>query len=253
MGLEFASAGSGSRGNATLVRAGTTLVLVDCGFSLSEIERRLARLAVDPGDIAAILVTHEHSDHANGVARLAARHGIPVRASAGTAKSASLMELAEPFDSHDPFAIGDLEVTPLIVPHDAAEPTQFIFGDGDARIGLVTDVGHVTPYLCAALAGVDALILESNHDEDMLACGAYPASLKERVGGRYGHLSNAQAASLLGGLEASRLQHLVLAHLSEQNNRPELARASAAAALGCGEEWIGVADQARGLDWRRAG
>lgn len=252
MPLEFASAGSGSRGNATLVRSGATLVLIDCGFSLAEAERRLARLGVCGEDIDAVLVTHEHGDHAGGVSRFAARYGIPVRASCGTARAARLDGFADPFDSHAPFAVGDLEVTPLIVPHDATEPTQFLFGDGAARIGVVTDVGHVTAYLANALQGLDALVLESNHDAALLARGPYPASLKTRVGGSYGHLSNAQAAELLAGLGDAGLSHLVLAHLSEQNNSAELARAAAAAALGCRPDWIAVADQAQGLDWRRA-
>ncbi|MGH8428469.1 MAG: MBL fold metallo-hydrolase [Gammaproteobacteria bacterium] len=251
MPLAFALAGSGSRGNATLIRSRTTLVLVDCGFSLAETERRLARLGVAPSDLDAILVTHEHSDHVAGVARLAAAYRIPVRASAGTARAHALDGLAEPFDSHVPFVVGDIEVTPLIVPHDATEPTQFLLGDGACRVAVITDVGHVTPYLDAALSGAEALILESNHDEAMLAAGFYPPALKRRVGGDYGHLSNAQAAALLAGIDTSQLQQLVLAHLSEQNNRPELARAAAAAALGCTLEWIAAADQESGLDWRQ--
>ncbi|HEX5313777.1 MAG TPA: MBL fold metallo-hydrolase, partial [Gammaproteobacteria bacterium] len=223
---------------------------VDCGFSTAEIERRLARLAVAPDRIDAILVTHEHSDHVAGVARFAAAHRIPVRASAGTAASPALAGCALPFDSHAPFAIGDLEVTPLIVPHDACEPTQFVLGDGARRIAVLTDAGHVTPYLLAALREIEALILEANHDETLLAAGPYPASLKRRVGGDYGHLSNAQAADLLGALAPGKLQQLALAHLSEQNNRPELARAAASTALGCTPDWIAIADQDGGLGWR---
>lgn len=252
MTLEFALAGSGSRGNAALVRSGATLLMVDCGFPLAEIERRLASLGVEPEEISAILVTHEHADHASGVGRLAERYRLPVHASAGTLRAgvrSGLPPDTEIIESHASFAVGDIGVTPLTVPHDAAEPTQFLFDAGSRRLAIVTDVGHVTPFLVAALGGLDALILESNHDETMLAAGPYPARLKSRVGGLYGHLSNTQAAGLLAQIDTGRLHSLALAHLSEQNNRPELARASVAGALGCEEDWIRVADQGRGLGW----
>lgn len=251
--MEFAIAGSGSRGNAALIRCGATLLMVDCGFSVAETERRLARLDVELDALDAILVTHEHADHVAGVGRLAARAGVPVWASAGTARAGRqkrLFEGAKSFDSHAPFAIGDIEVTPLIVPHDAAEPTQFVFGDGARRMALVTDLGHATPFVVEALAGLDALVLESNHDDGMLASGPYPNVLKKRVGGAYGHLSNAQTAELLRALDTTRLQALALAHLSAQNNRPELARDSAAAALGCEADWVRIADQEEGLPWQ---
>lgn len=251
--MEFASAGSGSRGNAALVRAGATLVMVDCGFSLADCERRLARLGVELADIDALLITHEHADHVSGAARLAERCRIPVWASAGTRQAAAgrmLPEATRVFDSHAPFAIGDLEVTPLIVPHDAAEPTQFVFSDGGRRLALVTDLGHATPYLRDALARLDALVLESNHDEGLLAAGPYPPALKQRVGGEYGHLSNAQAGALLAALDLGGLARLALAHLSEQNNRPQLARATVASALDCEADWIRIASQETGLAWQ---
>lgn len=252
MTLQFALAGSGSRGNAALVRCGATLLMIDCGFSVVETERRLARLGVAPSAITAILVTHEHGDHLSGVGRFANRHGLRVLASAGTRRAGETNGLrcpVEDFDSHETFAVGDIEVRPLIVPHDAAEPTQFLFGDGAKTIAVVTDVGHVTAYLVDAIDGVDSLVLESNHDETLLATGSYPPVIKSRVGGPYGHLSNAQAAALLARVDVSRLSNVVLAHLSAQNNTPELAQASAAAALGCEAPWVLVADQAQGLDW----
>lgn len=251
--MEFALAGSGSRGNAALVRAGSTLVMVDCGFSLVECERRLARLGVTLDDLDALLITHEHADHVSGAARLGARCGIPIWASAGTRQAGvrrALPEDTRVFDSHAPFAIGDLQVTPLIVPHDAAEPTQFVFSDGGRRMALVTDLGHTTPFLRDALGELDGLVIESNHDEDMLAAGPYPAALKQRVGGEYGHLSNAQTAALLAELAPKRLAWLALAHLSEQNNRPQLARAAVVAALDCEAAWVQVAGQEEGLAWQ---
>lgn len=267
--LRFASLGSGSRGNATLVEAGGTCVMVDCGFSVAEAKRRLARLGKAPEDIRAILVTHEHSDHIGGVAAFARRYGTPVWMTAGTEKGSepffigraadsnncarkrALTPVLEWFDGHSAFAIDALHVTPFPVPHDAREPCQFVFGDGAVRLGLLTDTGSITEHIRQQLDGCDALLLECNHDTAMLAGGPYPPSLKQRVGGRFGHLSNAQAAELLATLDTARLTHLVAAHISEKNNRPELARAALAGALGCADDWVGIADQAEGLAWRQ--
>jgi phosphoribosyl 1,2-cyclic phosphodiesterase len=249
--VRFASLGSGSRGNATLIQYAETTVMVDCGFSISETELRLARLDVDPASIAAILVTHEHTDHASGVMRFALKHRIAVRCTAGT-RQACLergFETAEPFDNHGKFEIGDIQVTPVAVPHDAREPTQFLFDGGAHRFGLLTDVGSVTPHMRRMFSGCAALLLECNHDRDMLEDGPYPPSLKHRVGGPLGHLSNAQAADLLRSLDKQWLQHLVAAHLSDKNNTPALARGALAEAMDCDEDWIGVADQETGLDW----
>ncbi|MBI5040403.1 MAG: MBL fold metallo-hydrolase [Gammaproteobacteria bacterium] len=256
--LRFSSLGSGSRGNATLVEAGNTCVMVDCGFSVSETQRRLVRLGKSPGDIHAILVTHEHSDHIGGVAAFARRFGIPVWMTAGTSvmlNATDFPSLDGPvrFDGHTPFAIGDLQVTPFPVPHDAREPCQFVLSDGAVRLGVLTDTGSITAHIHQQLTGCQALLLECNHDAAMLADGPYPPSLKQRVGGRLGHLSNHQAAELLAALDTSQLTHLVAAHLSDKNNRSELARQALADALGCDPGWIGVADQTEGLAWRQVG
>ena len=253
--LRFASLGSGSRGNATLVEAGSTCVMIDCGFSVAETKRRLARLGKTPQDIHAILVTHEHSDHIGGVAAFARRFDVPVWMTAGTSvmHDATDLPCLEWLDGHSSFALGDLEVTPFPVPHDAREPCQFVFGDGAVRLGMLTDTGSITAHIRAQLDGCEALLLECNHDADMLANGRYPPSLKQRVGGRLGHLSNRQAADLLGALDTSRLRQLAAAHISEKNNRPELARAALAAVLGCAAAWIDIADQAEGLAWRQVG
>lgn len=252
--MRFASLGSGSRGNATLVEQGDTLVLIDCGFSLRETERRLLRLGRDPAQVSAVLVTHEHGDHISGVGLFARRYGTPVWLSAGT-RAACDSGLAETrvFNSHAAFAIDALEVTPIPVPHDAREPTQFVFGNGAHRLGLLTDTGSLTPHIEQQLTACDALLLECNHDRIMLANGIYPPVLKARVGGDYGHLSNAQAATLLQRIDCSRLQHLVAAHLSDKNNTPQLAAAALAAALDCSPDWIGIARQDEGLDWRELG
>ncbi len=249
--MRFALLGSGSRGNALLVEAGNTLIMVDCGFALAETEARLTRLGVEPQRITALLITHEHGDHASGVALFAARYQVPVWCTAGTRAACGKFGLhrAELFSPQTPFALAALEVTPITVPHDATEPTQFAFSDGRQRLGLLTDTGSITPHIRERLADCAALILECNHDRDMLEQGPYPAKLKKRVGGQFGHLSNAQAAELLMELDCGKLQHLVAAHLSEKNNTPQLARAALAQALDCELDWVQVATQDGGLDW----
>lgn len=227
MSLRFASLGSGSRGNATLIQSAGTLVLVDCGFPARELARRCELLGVDPARIDAILVTHEHGDHIRGVGAVARRYKLPVWMTHGTARAHDCGELPvlQLFGSHDGgFRIGDLDITPVPVPHDAREPCQFTVGHAGLRFGLATDLGSLTPVVVSALDGVDALLLECNHDPHMLASGPYPPSLQARVGGNYGHLSNQQAADLLARIDHQRLRHLVAAHLSEKNNTPELAR-----------------------------
>jgi len=221
--LRFASLGSGSRGNATLIQSANTLLLVDCGFPARELQRRCARLGVDPTDIGAILVTHEHADHIKGVGVSARRFGLPVWMTHGT-RVATMREVFNElrlFGGHDEeFGIGDIRIQPVSVPHDAREPVQFVFRVDDTRVGLLTDVGSITPHITAAVDGVDALLLECNHDPDMLADGPYPPSVKVRVGGKYGHLANAQAAQLLQNIDHRKLSHLVIGHVSRQNNAP---------------------------------
>ena len=250
--MQFASLGSGSRGNATLIEAGTTLLLVDCGFSCSETERRMARLGRTPEQLTAILVTHEHGDHLRGVPTVARKYALPVWLTRGTCLMLqdNHLPVRQHLDGQTRVALDDLEIQPFTVPHDAREPCQFVFGDGNRRLGLLTDTGRITAHIRNCLDGCDALLLECNHDTGMLAQGPYPASLKQRVGGPQGHLSNSQAGELLEDIDTSRLQHVVAAHLSECNNRPDLARASLADALHCTSDWIGIAGQDDGLEWR---
>jgi phosphoribosyl 1,2-cyclic phosphodiesterase len=253
--MRFASLGSGSDGNGLLVEVAATRILADCGFSLGDTVERLARCGVEADSINAILITHEHDDHVGGVARLARKYKIPVWGTHGTlqaaAKSFAGVDAVKIFDCHQRFAIGDIEIQPYTVPHDAREPSQFVFGDGARRLGLLTDAGALTAHMQAVLSGLDALVLECNHDLDMLWGGAYPQRLKERIAGKFGHLDNNTAAQLLTLIDCSRLQHLVAAHLSKQNNTPELACAALAPALGCSLEWIGVATQNEGFAWRQ--
>jgi phosphoribosyl 1,2-cyclic phosphodiesterase len=252
--MRFASLGSGSRGNALLVEAGTTRLLLDCGFGPREIVLKLGRLGLSPDDLSGILVTHEHSDHVAGAYKLASRHRLPVWMTHGTFAAApqgrSETPRVELIDSHRPFPVGDLEIHPFPVPHDAREPVQFVFSDGRHRLGVVTDLGSSTPHVERMLTGCDALVLECNHDGDMLQRGDYPLHLKRRIAARFGHLDNAASAALLAALDTRKLQHLIAAHLSQQNNTPALARIALAGVLGCAEAWVGVADQDAGFDWR---
>ena len=254
--MRFASLGSGSDGNCLLIEAGSTRILADCGFALTETVARLARRAVDPGSIDAILITHEHDDHIGGAARFARKFDIPVWMTHGTSQAAAAFEDCKGltvFDCHRRFAVGDIEIEPYTVPHDAREPAQFVFSDGAARLGLLTDAGSLTAHMQAVLSGLDALVLECNHDLDLLWNGGYPQRLKERIAGKFGHLDNGTAAQLLASIDCKRLKHLVAAHLSKQNNTPELAVAALARALDCAPDWIGVATQSDGFEWRQIG
>ena len=222
--LRYASLGSGSRGNALLLETPQLRVLVDCGFPAREIETRLERLGVDPQTLHAILVTHEHGDHIRGVGAMARRYRLPVWMTVGTFRAAKLGEIADlqRIDCHAGwFSRGDLEILPFPVPHDAREPCQFLFQTGGHRLGLLTDTGHITPHIQDKLEACDGLVLEFNHDETMLANGPYPPSLRARVGGRHGHLSNTQSVALLRVLAHDRLRYLLASHLSEKNNHPQ--------------------------------
>ena len=250
----FASLGSGSKGNATLVRSADTLLMVDCGFSMRETTRRLAALDVRPEQIDAILVTHEHSDHCAGVASLSRRFQIPVYLTHGTAGtgrcdgSHSLLC----FNSEDSFAIGSLQVKAVTVPHDAAEPCQYRLSSGGRSLGILTDLGSITPHVLDNYRDCHSLLLEFNHDLLMLQAGSYPPALKRRVGGDWGHLNNLQAAQLLRDLGAARPGQLVVAHVSENNNSRQKAEEALLSVLDS-LEGVVWAEQAGGFDWLAVG
>lgn len=248
--MRFASLGSGSKGNATLIEGGDTLVMVDCGFSAKETARRMARLGVDPAQLAAILVTHEHSDHSSGVGILSRKYQLPVYLTHGTLASGRCDKLYahELVVCEEEFAIGELQVQPVAVPHDAREPCQYRFTHGGNSIGVLTDLGTVTPHVVEHYRGCDALLMEFNHDLGMLHDGPYPASLKQRVGGDWGHLNNQQAAAGLAQIGVDTLQHLVVAHISENNNSQALAEQSLRGVVpeSCPLVW---AQQSSGFGW----
>lgn len=258
--MKFASLGSGSEGNALLISAGSgltaTTIMLDCGFGIRETERRLARLGLLPADLAGIVVTHEHQDHVGGVFKFARRHGLPVWLTHGTAQVVAA-------DTHgvttricrdaELVVIGALEILPYTVPHDAREPVQYVLGDGATKLGVLTDAGHATPHVINSLGGCDALMLECNHDRGMLASSAYPASLKYRIGGAYGHLSNQTSAEILAAIDRSRLKTVVGAHLSSQNNTPALAREALCSVIDDTGMTVMVADQREGFSWLEIG
>lgn len=249
--MRFAMLGSGSRGNATLVENGKTRVLLDCGFSVTETVKRLQRLGVEGDSLSAIVVTHEHGDHAKGVGTLARKFNLPIYVTHGTYQKVNWgdVPVVHEIDSHYAFDIDELQCQPFPVPHDAREPVQFVFNSGKHRLGVLTDTGSQTLHIINMLDGCDALILECNHDVDMLAEGPYPPSLKERVGGRLGHLNNEQAAGILEDMDTSSLQYLIAAHISDKNNTEYLARDALMASLGCNDQDIHIACQENGLDW----
>ena len=254
--LRFASLASGSSGNCLVVDADGTRVLVDCGLNLTDCEKRLRRLGLEPGDIDGILVTHEHGDHAHGVFDFAAAHNIVVYLTYGTLGALKAEGRAIEgvrtvlINGRQSEAIGGLLAIPFTVPHDAREPVQFVLSDGDRRLGVLTDIGAPTAHVAQMLSGLDALVLECNYDHDMLWNGAYPGWLKQRIAGPFGHLDNEDSARLVGRLDCSRLKHLIGAHLSQQNNSPKIVRAALARALNCEESWVGLATQDEGFGWR---
>lgn len=241
--------GSGSEGNALLLEAGTTSLLVDAGLSYRKLVQRFEAIGRRvPTDITAVLVTHCHRDHGAHASTYASRLGCPVLASAPTLSALTLAQSTrkQPFAVGRPFRIGEIEIRSRKIPHDAHQ-VALVFETKQTILGLVTDLGHVPKGLCQFLNGCETLLLESNHDPEMLATGPYPAPLKRRVGGALGHLSNAQAGDLLAQLDAAPAA-LVLMHLSETNNAPQLARCSAEAALGHTRTTLQIAEQRRPLE-----
>ncbi|MEM8561337.1 MAG: MBL fold metallo-hydrolase [Pseudomonadota bacterium] len=248
--MRFASLGSGSKGNSTLVVADDTILMIDCGFSLRETRKRLARLAVEPKQIDAILVTHEHSDHCTGVAALSREYAIPVFLSHGTVGSGRCdgSYALQAFNSEESFTIGGIRVQSVPVPHDAAEPCQFVLRWQNQQLGILTDLGYVTPHVIDSFTDCDSLLLEFNHDVSMLDSGPYPEALKRRVGGHWGHLNNHQAAQLLNALGGTPAGHLVIAHISENNNTKALAEQALSEVPGALDKVV-WAEQQLGFDW----
>ncbi|MFV0600551.1 MAG: MBL fold metallo-hydrolase [Brachymonas sp.] len=256
MSLRFRSLGSGSAGNATLVEAGDGLhrryLLVDCGLPLRHLTARLQQAGVEPEKLAAIFITHEHADHTGCVQQLALRLRIPVWMSRGTHAGMGAPDfdgLLRQARDGDMLDIAGMQLQPFTVPHDAREPLQLRCSDGDRVLGLATDLGHASAHVVDSLRRCHALLLEANHDPDMLAASNYPVFLKRRVAGDQGHLSNAASGGLAAMLDHDRLGHVLAGHLSERNNRPELAVAALAQALKRSIDEVLLTDAGYGCDW----
>ncbi|MCQ8897199.1 MBL fold metallo-hydrolase [Limnobacter humi] len=262
--IRFCSLGSGSEGNSWLFESQQSdrlvRVMVDCGFAVKETVARLNRMSLSPADIDGIVVTHEHDDHIGGVFKFSRKFGTPVFLTHGTWRAALRSKLSAPeylhtgrvrlIDSHTSFCVGSLFIHPFPVPHDAAEPVQLLIeSDTGFTVGILTDCGSSTPHLVQMLNRAHALILESNHCPDRLAMSPYPESLKRRVGGDYGHLSNQVACDILSRLDSGRLQQVVAAHLSKTTNCPTLVQALWEAVLGPRGIPFRIAAQDNGLEW----
>ena len=224
--MKFCVLGSGSRGNCTYIETGNTSILIDAGFSGKEIARRLALINRSPAQLRAIFVTHEHNDHIAGVGVLSRRFQLPVYANIGTFK-ASEKKLGKVFEFREfstgvTFPFAGFEIHPFAVSHDTADPVGFVVQSDGRSLGYCTDTGRITKLMEYLLGRCHGLILEANHDPGMLQDGPYPLALKQRVRSNMGHLANGDAACFVRSLEKGPLQTLVLAHLSETNNHPDL-------------------------------
>lgn len=218
--IQFASIGSGSQGNCSLVRADSTVLMVDCGFTLKKTVERLSGLGIAPETVSAIVVTHEHSDHIKGVGPFARRYKTPVYMTSGTymSRNYGVIPHLHLIKNYMPFSIENMSIDPIPVPHDAREPAQFRFRYNALSLGMLTDLGSISDCVLDTFSDCDALLVEANHDLQMLAEGPYPPSLRARVASAWGHLNNRQTAYFLDQINLGRLQHLVLGHISQKNN-----------------------------------
>lgn len=253
--LRFKSLGSGSSGNATLVEAGGPRpfrLLIDCGLGIRQLVYRIEKAGLQVQDIDAVFITHEHGDHIGCAHALCLRYRIPIWMSRGTHAAIGAPDFEDLLHwAHDgeTVALGGLQLNPFTVPHDAREPLQITCSDGSSKLGVLTDLGHATAHVMAHLMGCHALLLECNHDTELLARSAYPAFLKQRVGGPYGHLSNLAASEIARGVMHQGLRHVVAAHLSIQNNRPDLVKNMLAETLSGSVNEIVVATPEDGCCW----
>lgn len=234
MGVRVAILGSGSKGNSTLIATEKTRLLVDAGLSRRETYARLAAMGERSQRFHAVVISHEHTDHLSGLRTLAIDLKCPVYISPATRDAirwGSRIRASEPFEAGRKFSIGDIEITPFSVPHDAVDPVAFTFEAEGIKIGLVTDLGYIPKVVKQHVLGCHCLVFESNHDLEMLKVGPYPWFVKQRVMSRHGHLSNHSTARFLAEDYDGRAQVLVLAHLSQTNNHPEIARLTAQQAL----------------------
>lgn len=230
--MRFSVLSSGSKANSTFIECGTTRILIDCGLSCRMLEGRLRLIGVEPESLQAILVTHEHSDHVKGIARFSKKYKLPVYANKGTKKGIEAAHAFEVFRTGEAFEVGELKVNPISITHDAVDPVAFILRGAGLKFAQVTDLGRVTPLIRDALIGCHSVVLESNHDKDMLWACSYPWELKQRISSTHGHLSNETAGQLISEVIHPDLHHVVLGHISENSNTPQAAHECALKSLG---------------------
>ena len=250
--MRFCSLGSGSKGNATLIECSGTYILVDCGFSAKEFALRMDSIGVSPESLTAILVTHEHGDHIKGVGAVSRRWKVPVWMTHGTrikSKCGDIASLNLFHADNGSFSINHIKVQPVAVPHDAREPCQYVFESDASRLGILTDLGCITPHIIHHYKELNALLLECNHDLDMLRKGPYPQSLQTRVRSNHGHLNNQQSVELLQQVTTDHLQSIVFAHISGQNNHPDLVMDTLVSGCGEGLPFKGVLKQDCASEW----
>ena len=248
--MRFVSIASGSSGNSIYVGSDSTHLLVDAGISSRRIEQGLESLGIRADELSAVVITHEHSDHVKGVSVLVRRHQLPVYATAGTMQALRQggmlagcpEELLHEIRAEERFAVGDMELLPFAIDHDAAEPVAFRIESGSRAVAVATDMGHYTESIVRHLQQLDAILLESNHDVRMLEAGPYPYSLKRRILGRFGHLSNETAGKLLTEILHDGMRKILLGHLSRENNLPELAYETVRCEIGGGSCPYGAND-----------
>jgi phosphoribosyl 1,2-cyclic phosphodiesterase len=253
MALKVCILGSGSKGNCTYVESPEVRLLVDAGLSAREIVRRLHHIDVEPETLDGILISHEHSDHIHGVGALARRYQLPVYANQATFRKAQrvvgTVEEVRDFFTGTPFSLKDLHIDPFSLPHDADDPVAFRLSWRRRSMAIVTDLGYPSQLVRERIRGCHLLILEANHDDAMLKVGPYPWPLKQRIGGKAGHLSNEQSGDLLRDVLHDELAHVILAHLSETNNVPDLARLTIAEVLGARRTQLSLASQRHVSEW----
>jgi phosphoribosyl 1,2-cyclic phosphodiesterase len=245
--------GSGSKGNCTYVESSEARILIDAGLSAREIERRLQQIDRSPATLDGVLISHEHSDHIHGVGVLARRYKLPVYANRATWQRAQpivgRVDVLHEFCTGSSFMLKDLIINPFSLPHDADDPVAFRLAWRRRTLAVVMDLGYPSQLVRERLRGCHLLLLESNHDESMLKAGPYPWPLKQRIGGKAGHLSNLQSSQLLRDVLHDELEHVILGHLSEINNHPDLARLTAQDSLGAKSTQVSVALQREISTW----
>lgn len=225
--IKFQSIVSGSSGNCTLVCTDKTKILIDCGISGKKITAYLNDMGINPEELNSIFVTHEHVDHTSGVGILSRKFNIPIIASEGTWAGMEIGKVSDEnrvvFSKLSPIEIGDVRISPFEIPHDANQPTGYLFETNGKKFAIATDIGHITDNVLKNLYGCDAVLLESNYDEHMLQTGPYPLYLKNRIAGLKGHLANKDAGTLATNLAKNGTKQIMLGHLSNENNSPEIA------------------------------